>query len=143
MKPSRSRRSFLRDPVTLTSCASRRWSRPSLPQTPRFGAATAAGCGRRPAPGPPVTQSRVTQAAPRWPSPPPWAHLQLLLGPVGSRGVPELSRGGGDLPDDASAFGRASGHKRSQELPELTCMSTNDTRTMNVLTLLLRKHTRE
>lgn len=128
--------------VTLTSCASRRWSRLSLPQTPRFGAAMAAGCGRRPAPGPPATQqSRVSQvmAAPCRPSPPPWTHLQLLLGPVGSRHVPELSRGGGDLPDDASAFGRAPGHKRSQELTELTCMSINDT----VVTLLLRKHTGE
>lgn len=65
------------------------------------------------------------QVAPRRHSPrlllllPP--HLQFLLGPVGSGGVPELSGGWGDLPDEASALGRASGHKRRQELAELAC----------------------
>lgn len=79
-----------------------------------------------------LSQSRVSQAAPRWPSPLLRTHLQLLLGPVGSRRVPELSRGGGDLADDTSAFGRASGHKGSQELTELTCKSTDNERPSSV-----------
>lgn len=70
-------------------------------------------------------------------------HLQLLLGPVGGRRVPELSRGGGDLPDDASALGRASRHKRSQELSEFSCAGTKGTVTLNIVVLQLRKRTRE
>lgn len=120
--------------LSLTSCALQRWIRPSRPRTPRFCAATAAGCGRRPAPGPPATTpSRVSQAAPRWPSPPPLrTHLQFLLGPVGSGRVPELGGGGGDLPDDASALGRASRHKGSQELSELTCIRIKETVTLAI-----------
>lgn len=83
--------------------------------------------------------SRVSQAAPRWPPPPP-THLQFLLGPVGSRRVPELGGGGGDLPDDTSALGCASRHKRSQELSELTCIRIKETITLNIGVLLVPKH---
>lgn len=85
--------------------------------------------------------SRVSRVAPRWPSPPLRTHLQFLLGPVGSRCVPQLSRGGGDLPDDAPALGRASRHKRSQELTELACIRIKEAVTLNAVILLLRKHT--
>lgn len=78
----------------------------------------------------------VSQAAPRWP-PPPQTHLQFLLGPVGSRRAPELRGGGGDLADDASALGRASGHKRRQELSELTCIRMKETITLNIGVLLV------
>lgn len=75
--------------------------------------------------------SRVSRVAPRWPPPLLLTHLQFLLGPVGSRCIPQLSRGGGDLPDDASALGRASRHKRSQELTELACIRIKEAVTLS------------
>lgn len=119
--------------VILTSYAWQRWIRPAQLRTLQCDARMAAGYERKLARGRPLQKRELLHLRV-------WfkysfrqfnllhllfSHLQLLLWPVGTRCIFELSRSGSNFANYSSTLGCASRHKGSEELTKLTWRNEN------------------